>query len=433
MPADLPTEPWSDARPAWPMWKRCAFPFAAAYFFLYAFPFPFSSVGTWLGSWTTTLTTWVYSTWGDIVPWVAGQIGVELPTRPGGSGDTSYNYVQQLTRVVLAFVTGLIWLVLFRRVRSYRLLAGMLWVGARYYVAFFMLSYGFSKVFYNQFPFPRLSRLEMPLGDASPMGLAWRFMGYSAEYNIFAGGAEVLGGLLLLLRPTATLGALICVAVMANVVAMNFCFDIPVKLFSTHLLIFSAGIALPDFVRLMNVFVLNRAAQPRDLRGALTNNWVRRLRWIPKLALVGYALHLHGYGQYQRGLPKEDPPLYGIWDVDSFAADGEDLPPLTTDEFRWDKMIIERLGVATVHRMNGERTTYRCKVYPEKERVRFSPYGTLKPRWDCDMETFEDGRFRLVGEVDGRELDVTFRPRDLESFELVSRGFHWVNETVPHR
>ncbi len=433
MPADLSIEETLESPSAWPLWKRYAFPFAALYFFLYVFPFPFSSVGPLLGPWTGTLTMWVHNTWGDIVPWVAERIGVELPTRPGGSGDTSYNYVQELTRVVMALAGGLVWLVLFRRVRSYRLLSGLLWVGARYYVAFFMLSYGFSKVFYKQFPFPLLSRLEMRLGDASPMGLAWRFMGYSAEYNVFAGGLEVLGGLLLMLRPTATLGALVCVAVMTNVVAMNFCFDIPVKLFSTHLLLFSAGIALPDCVRLMNVLVLNRAAQPRDLRGMLTNDWVRRLRWVPKLALVVYTLELHGYGQYQRSQPEDELPLYGIWDVDSFAADGEELPPLTTDHFRWNKMIIERKGLATVHHMNGEQTTYRCKVYPEKERVRFSPYGTLRPRWDCDMETLDGGRIRLIGEVAGRELDLTLSPRDLESFELVSRGFHWVNETVPHR
>jgi len=39
-----------------------------------------------------------------------------------------------------------------------------------------------------------------PLGEFSPMGLMWTFMGYSKGYNRFVGGAEMLGGILL--RPS---------------------------------------------------------------------------------------------------------------------------------------------------------------------------------------------------------------------------------------
>ena len=65
------------------------------------------------------------------------------------------------------------------------------------------------------------------------MGALWWFMGASIPYIIFAGAAEVLGGLLLVLRRTAALGALVAFAVMVNVMMLNYCYDAPVKLYST--------------------------------------------------------------------------------------------------------------------------------------------------------------------------------------------------------
>lgn len=57
------------------------------------------------------------------------------------------------------------------------------------------------------------------------MGLLWNFIGASAAYTIFTGVAEVLGGLLLVARRTALLGALVCIGVMSNVVLLNFSYD----------------------------------------------------------------------------------------------------------------------------------------------------------------------------------------------------------------
>jgi len=62
------------------------------------------------------------------------------------------------------------------------------------------------------------------------------FMGASTPYNVFTGASEMLAGVLLFFPTTTLLGALLAMAVMTQVVALNFCYDVPVKLFSTHLL-----------------------------------------------------------------------------------------------------------------------------------------------------------------------------------------------------
>jgi len=45
------------------------------------------------------------------------------------------------------------------------------------------------------------------------------------------------GGMLLLFRRTVTLGAIASAAALLNIVLLNFCYDVPVKLYSAHLLL----------------------------------------------------------------------------------------------------------------------------------------------------------------------------------------------------
>ena len=68
------------------------------------------------------------------------------------------------------------------------------------------------------------------------MGLLLNFMGYSTAFNMFTGLAEAIAGFLLLFRKTVTFGSLMSMTVLSNIVAMNFCFDVPVKIYSANLL-----------------------------------------------------------------------------------------------------------------------------------------------------------------------------------------------------
>src|SRR5262249_51191039 len=128
-----------------------------------------------------------------------------------------------------------------------------------------MFSYGFVKVFPLQFRPPTFARLIEPFGEFSPMGVLWSFMGVSKAYTIFSGAAEVIGGSFLLLRRTTTLGALVSGAVLLNIATMNFCYDVPVKLSSVHLLSMAILLLAPDLRRLFDMMVRNRPAGAADL------------------------------------------------------------------------------------------------------------------------------------------------------------------------
>ena len=157
--------------------------------------------------------------WKKLVPWFAEHV-LHLENRitvfTNGSGDTTYNYVSLLVFVILSVLATVIWSIIDRRRPSYNQALEWLIVLIRYYVIYQMVIYGLAKLFYMQFQPPRFTRLLQPYGESSPMGLLWTFMGYSKGYTMFTGFGELVGGLLLLVRRTRTLGALVVFGVMSK-------------------------------------------------------------------------------------------------------------------------------------------------------------------------------------------------------------------------
>jgi hypothetical protein len=154
-----------------------------------------------------------------------------------GSGDTSFGWIQLRLYLLLAIVGCVIWSLVDTKRSNYNFLAYWFRLILRYTLIIHCFGYGISKLFCFQMPFPSLSQLATPLGDYLPMRLSWMYMGYSSTYQFFAGAFEVVAGILLLFRRTATFGTIVALGVFTNVMIMNMGYDIPVKLFSTHLVV----------------------------------------------------------------------------------------------------------------------------------------------------------------------------------------------------
>lgn len=358
----------------------------------------------------------------------------EIRLGPNGSGDTYADYIHVLVLAVVSAVVCLVWTLVDRRRTHYRRLGRWLAVACRYYLAAVMLSYGFAKVFSGQFGFPPLMKLDQPLGQFSPMGLLWTFMGYSRPYTFFAGLGEVVGGLLFMSRRTTTLGAMVTAGVMSNVVMMNFSYDVPVKLFSSHLLLMALTFLALDAKRLLNVLVWNRPAPATDLSPHFHHRRLhvagRVVKVVVVVALVWHHAH-QGWELEQRfgpGAPK--PPLWGIWDVERFVLDGEERPPLLTDTERWRSFIVNRYSskVAIVRRMDGQ---IRGHAFEVDEGAGTARFGSVRDPDGQVTWTYRQGdpqSLALDGEFDGHTYRVEMKKRDINEFLLVHRGFHWINE-----
>jgi hypothetical protein len=96
----------------------------------------------------------------------------------------------------------------------------------RYISAYLVLTYGTRKLIGGgQFALgPALS--SRLVGSLSGFELTWFYYGYSHVYGIILGLTQILGGVLLLFRRSALLGAAVLAPVMANILMINIFFHI---------------------------------------------------------------------------------------------------------------------------------------------------------------------------------------------------------------
>jgi hypothetical protein len=414
--------------PRWSAARRFAFRFAFAYLVLYLFPFPLSLIPD-----TESLLEPYHAAVDRLVQQVGRRVlHVAVPVLMGGDSDTTYSYVQVFCWLALALSAAILWTLLDRRRRQYRRLHEWLRVYVRFSLATAMIGYGAHKVLKAQFPDPALDRLIQPFGDASPMGLLWTFMGASKSYNVFGGAAEVLGGLLLTFRRTTLLGALVSAAVMANVAMLNFSYDVPVKLYSLHLLAMALFLALPDARRLADLFLWNRPAPPSRSEPLFGRRWLHRgtlgFRTLAVTAYVAWAFHFSYQFRKEFGDLAPKPPLYGIWNVDEMAVDGRPLPPLLTEETRWRRVVFGDPRAFSVQLVNDSRQRYFATLDPAQRTIEIFDRNHPKKLDRFRYAQPAPGRLVLEGTLDGHAIHAALHRLDPRSFLLVSRGFHWINE-----
>lgn len=422
----------ANATPAWSLSEKIFFRFALLYLALYLFPFPLNAIPL-AGE---AVDNFFSQGWDLLVVWTSRHIlhlEHDVSLQVTGSGDGAWNYVLQFVVFALAALGTALWTLADRQPRRYERWYFWLRVFVRYYLAYTLMSYGFFKLIKTQFPFPTLLKLTRPLGDASPMGLAWDFMGFSIGYNFFTGGMEVLGGLLLLFRRTTLLGALVVIGVMSNVVAMNFCFDIPVKLYSANLLLFAVFLLLPDGKRLARFFLFNQSVEPQ---AALARSLSRRQTYIAnalKIILIGVFLYntistpLEAWA-FRSG-PEGKSALYGIYYVESFERGDSIIPPLATDSTRWKRIIFSEWNRARIDLMTDSSNQLVYNANTAAQEVVLHPRNDTVEQTRLTYRQLPDDYLTLSGVWQRDSVRIRLKKYDANRFLLVNRGFHWVNET----
>jgi uncharacterized membrane protein YphA (DoxX/SURF4 family) len=424
----------------WSLLRRIWFRFVCGYFLLYSLPSNdrdsiFSSIPGSQFLWKPYL-----DLWRTLCPWVGKHwfhlSGRAITYTPTGSGDTTLDYIENLLFVVLALLATLVWSLLDRHRRAYNTLEAWLRLLVRYALAFTLFDYGFAKVVPFQFRAPGFSKLIEPYGDFSPMGVLWSFMGASTAYIIFAGAAELLPGLLLLFRRTTTLGALAAFAVLLNVMALNYCYDVPVKLYSTNLVLMALYLVSTDLRRLIDIFLLNRATVPADYTvPRFSRRWARISAIVFQVVFVGFTLGRslwRGWQAYQIiYVHPQRPPIYGLYDVEKFTRNGKDVPLLETDATRWRKVIAEYPGFLTVRLMNETTRDYPAVYNDDRKTLTLTDPNDRRNSYNFTYSRSGPNYLNLEGTLAGDHVSMLLVKVDRSKFLLVNRGFHWINE-VPY-
>lgn len=365
----------------------------------------------------------------QVVFWVGEHIvrlDAPIPLQPTGSGDTLFNWVHALTLLLIAVSGTAIWTAV-RRAGAHPRLFKWFRLFIRFALGSTMLSYGLVKVIPLQMPILSLQRLVEPFGNFSPMGVLWSSIGASPSYEIFTGCAEVFAALLLFLPRTTLAGAMLALMNSIAIFALNMTYDVPVKLFSFHLILMSLFLLAPEMSRLFRFYLGAAVGRSREPRLGGTPR-AQRVAVIAQGTFGAYLLALGLYGSMQSwktyggGAPR--PALFGIWEIQQMTVDGADRPPLLTDSTRWRRLIVQREGSAVFQLMNDSFSYYRATWDSTAATL------TLTAR---EPTTFAVSRptpteLRLSGELDGTQVHLVATLRDHESFELHSRKFHWIQE-----
>jgi uncharacterized membrane protein YphA (DoxX/SURF4 family) len=381
------------------------------------------------------LSSFIDLLWQKVIPWFADLIGhtPEITTFANGSGDTTYNYYQILFFAIVSLVLAIGIALIDRERKNYRTALSWLTILIRYYLAYQMIAYGMAKLFGMQFGSPTDAQLSQELGDFSPMGLLWIFMSFSKEYSIFTGALEIIAGILLLNRYTTTLGALASFGVMLNVMMLNFCYDVPVKILSTHLVILSIILIALDAKRLTSIFFSNRSVDAYAFDEVLPKKYRKIIRIIKWMFIVGFfSLSFYQTNQFKKKYDSKDfEPLFrGRYEVVSFERKPSIADTVKSGKKRTEKWLTfehRNEGTASIKTSFGHK--YRYGFIPDtlNKVVRMKINGVLESQ-NLQYELLDSNRVRLYGLYEADTLDIVMKKQDSSDRLLINRGFHWVNE-----
>jgi hypothetical protein len=222
-----------------------------------------------------------------------------------------------------------------------------------------------------------------------------------------------------------------------NIVLLNFCYDVPVKLLSSHLLAMTVFLILPDWRRLAGLFLFNRPTEPARDRPLFARPWLHRaglvLRTVFFAGYTGFYLLVFSVLSVTVGNHAPKPPLYGVWNVEEFEVDGKARPPLLTDKVRWRRLIVDRPGAIGIQDMSDARRYYVLRLDADAKTLTLSNPEDSTRQFTVVYQEPEPDVLALEGTVEGRKIRARLRRTDRSDFLLVKRGFHWINEVPFNR
>jgi hypothetical protein len=370
----------------------------------------------------------------NLIIWVGHRLlGIHGPISYAntGSGDRAFDWSGAFTVLLVTAIVTAAWCgVRGVRRRHPQRLYRWFRLFIRFALGTSMLVYGLFKVVPLQMSAPSLTRLLEPYGHFSPMGVLWSSIGAAPGYEIFVGSAEVAAALLLFVPRTALIGAFLGLMDAVAVFTLNMTYDVPVKLFSFHLILMSVFLIAPSAGPLFDLFLRGRSARLPGEPSVAGTPRRRRAALIAQVAFGTYALAVGLFGdaqawrQFGGGAPKS--ALYGIWEVDQMTADGALLPPLLSDSVRWRRVIFERPTFVRVQAMNDTLTFYRATIDTAARTLTLTMPDSATAPLSFARPTPE--RLVIDGTLHARVIRVELSLRTADSFPLRSRGFNWIQE-----
>lgn len=323
----------SSSNVEWKGYEKIIFRFAFIYFLLQALPLDinywrfFSSVN------------WLHISYGDIF----NLTRFSPKFLPG-----AVSYANWVVVAVIAIVGAVVWSIADKGRKEYNALYYWLRVIVRYRLAIGVIAYGFIKLFPLQAPLPSISNLNTHYGFFTRWKLFSLSLGIVPGYESFLGLVELIAGLLLLYRKTATIGAFIIIFFTGNVFMSNLGYEGGEYVYSLYLVSFALFLFAYDAPRLFRLLALGLPVQPNRFKLSLSDKG-RTTRIALKSAFIFFFVFLYGFKTYSgfRQGPYKYPQTAGLanasglYNVSEFRINNKTLPYSPTDSARWKDVVFE--------------------------------------------------------------------------------------------
>lgn len=399
-----------------------------------------------------------------LIPWTGKQLfhiqNTIISPHDGQHNDRIYIYLLYFIMAIVGLLGAILWSVLDRKRTNYQTLYYWLTVIVRYYLAFTLFIFALEKFFKMQFPDLGYYTLTQPLGDMSPMSLAWAFFGYSYGYNVFIGLAES-AALLLLFRRTTTFGALLTLATLANVIAVNYNYDVHAKMYPTALFVMALFLLLKDLKRLIRFFFTGDAVSLPVIKAPVfKKRWMNISKMVLKVLVTGYftilpVMDYYGYKRNSEEREKAKSEISGVYDVDTFITNKDTLS--NDNPERWKQIAIGDKMIEAA-RFSGDSIAYlhvsaaqkelivsgdQEELYTKMQEIYNEMGLDIWPKMDSILiarqiesslhfEFLDSTTLMLKGKIKNDSVFITAKrkPLDINNFRLMKRRFHWITEAA---
>ncbi|WP_299126210.1 DoxX family membrane protein [uncultured Winogradskyella sp.] len=365
----------------WNLSQRFFLRFIFLYFILYVCPYGLEYI--------YKLNTNSFTFWNDITIWF-GELVYNWEFNKDylyPFSDSKFEYSRLTLIILISSVGSLIWTFLIDlkfKIDYDTKLKTLLITLIRYHVGFVLINFGLSKVFGIQFGEMSLDTLESQIGDNYGMTLLWSFMSYSKFFTYAAGFSQLIGGVLLLFRKTAFIGALICFITMVNVVLMNIGYNVTIKIVAIHLLVMTIILLQQHIKRMIDFFILNKPTSPQIRRWLFDNTRFKKTGLILKIIVLGYFTITKSFSLNEslNSYVKNDYEyMTAFHKIETFVVNGDTIPDTKSNKDRWRSLSFngtsyypEVFAVITNNKWNPKRYTFKADTL--NKTITYYPLGT---------------------------------------------------------
>jgi hypothetical protein len=226
---------------------------------------------------------------------------------------------------------------------------------------------------------------------------------------------------------------------------MNLGYDIPVKLFSIHLVMMCLVLLIFEYKRIQ-AFLLNNVVEKGDIYNPVfSKKWMRITGILLKLTFIVFAIILpfvQSYGWYTEGKKPSLPGLIkpGVYEVTTFVLNKDTIPFNYSDSARWKDIIFDNSNSGsistsdTMFRQRYGRGYFSYSIDSAKRIISFvkqvvtstvTPYqlGTLH------FDFPDSNTIHLSGMLRKESLNLVL-VKVGQHFQLADRQFNWRTEYI---